>query len=82
MNDPTITKTEVTIHYESDDGYHSTSVHDSALNPSLAPHLPLLQGIEELARLCALFGMEDEAKKLVNDAFARLADWRAARAES
>lgn len=76
--DPKLTGSEVTINYTSDDGFgmehYSTSrPHDGR------PHLPLLVALEELARLTALFGFEDEALARFNAARKRVADWRAAR---
>ena len=79
MADPKLTKTRVVIAYTSDDKYSMTSemrTGRGCFNPSTGAPLPpegaLLDGIEELARLCALFGFEDAARVRISGAFARV----------
>lgn len=76
--DPKIVRASVRIKYRADDGYASESEMASAVHMP-DPHLPLLEALEELARLTALFGFEAEALERFNAARKRVADWRAAR---
>ena len=84
MADPKLERTSVEIRYTADDGYSSVCgyrtgkgapVHGDATRPEGA----LLSALEELARITALFGFEAEARKTVDEAFARVAEWRAQR---
>lgn len=74
----------VLIKYSSDDGYRSEELiragkrYPIKLGQSVVPtkaETALLDGIEELARLCALFGNTDEAKKRVDAAFSRVEEF-------
>lgn len=80
--DPKLTKTQVVIRYESDDGFESEETFDSDLNPALKlpPEANLIHGLEELARLTALFGFEDHALTAFNAARERVAEWKKNRA--
>lgn len=82
--DPKLTKTQVVIRYESDDGFESEeSFGSDHLPPSLQlpPEANLIHGLEELARLTALFGFEDHALAAFNGARERVAEWKKNRAE-
>lgn len=76
MSDPKLKTARVTIHYTSDNGY---SAEFKVKGKRETPHGGLIEGLEELARLTALFGFEDEAAKAFNAARARVAAWRKAR---
>lgn len=76
--DPKLVRSSVTISYRADDGYASQHQVNSHLT-GVAPHEPLLEALEELARLTALFGFETEALERFNAARKRVADWRATR---
>lgn len=76
--DPKLVRSSVTIEYHADDGY--TYEYRTSSQPNHEPaHAPLLEALEDLARLTALFGYEDEALERFNAARKRVADWRAAR---
>ena len=78
----------VQIKYSSSDGYRAEfgtkggegSVHLTTGEP-VPPQYALIAALEELARLTALFGFEAEARKAADNAFARVAEWRANRKE-
>lgn len=76
--DPKLVRSSVLIKYRADDGYASEHQVNSHLT-GVAPHIPLLDALEELARLTALFDFEDEALARFNAARKRVADWKAAR---
>lgn len=79
MSDPKLLHSSVKIDYRADDGY-STQWRIGRSQAAEA-HIALLEGLEELARLTALFGFEAEALERFNAARKRVADWRAARGE-
>ena len=86
MTDPTLKRASVQIKYTSSDGYRAAfdskaGTGEVSLSTGLPvpPHQALLSGIEELARALSLFGFEAEARKEVEDAFARVTAWRAKR---
>lgn len=87
MSDPKLERTSVQINYCADDGYKAEAGYKSGKGvPALegGPTLPeaaLLAGVEELARLTALFGFEAEARKAFDSAVARVNEWRAHRAD-
>lgn len=77
--DPKLIKSRVLIAYTSDDKYSmSTEMktgkgsHNPSTGQPFPPENALLDGIEELARICALFGFEDQARAGVEGAFARV----------
>lgn len=78
MADPTLKRSSVTINYAASDGYRSSVNYSNrgrmGINP--LPQDPLLEAIEELSRLCALFGFGDEAAKRVAEARERVDQWR------
>ena len=76
MADPKLERNSVEIKYTADDGYSAVTGYRTGKG---APEGALLAGLEELARIAALFGFEDEARKTVDGAFARVAEWRAKR---
>ena len=80
MADPTLKSTSVQIMYSADDGYRSEVGFGS--NRAATPQGALIGGIEELARVLALFGFEAEAKAAVDGAFQRVSQWRATRKDT
>jgi hypothetical protein len=86
--DPTLVRTSVQIKYGSSDRYRlefdarggKGTAHARTGQP-IAPEHALLAGLEELARITALFGFEDEALNAFNKARGRVAEWKAARAK-
>ncbi len=78
MNDPKIVHCAVTISYRSDDGY-SYKAKMATIKGLPNPALPLIEALEELSRLTALFGFEDEALQAFNAARERVAKWRSER---
>lgn len=87
MSDPKLTRSSVEIRYTADDGYSTVSGYRTGKGAPVAgdatkPEGAILAGLEELARIAALFGYEAEARKTVDEAFSRVAEWRAQRTES
>lgn len=83
MSDPKLKCTSVVIKYTADDGYKSELMckggdGTTALVP---PEKALLAGLEELARLTALFGFEDQALEVFTEARSRVAEWKSQRTE-
>lgn len=86
--DPTLNRARVEIAHGCSDGFFGTFgakggwgyLHPATKQP-IPPERALLAGLEELARLTALFGFEDEAMKVFVDARLRVAEWKAARAK-
>lgn len=85
--DPKLKRTLVRIDYTSDDGYRAdftakagTGSKHRVTGEEVPPEKALLGAVEELARLTALFGFEDQALERFNDARQRVFEWRAARA--
>lgn len=83
MSDPTLKKSSVSIHHKASDGYASTF--DTYSGPRAAngverPVEALMVGLEELARLTALYGFEAEALERFNNAQAAVAEWKKSRA--
>lgn len=81
MADPMLTKTSVTVRYTSNDGYSSDQTFKiyPIDHNRLPPEQPLIDAVEELARLTALFGFEDKALAAFNEARKRVFDWREGR---
>jgi len=73
-NDPRLTKTSVIIRIKADDGYSAKTEYADKLKVS-TPETPLLDGIEEVARLLALYGYQNEARERVERAFRRVDDF-------
>lgn len=81
MEDPKLERASVDIRYRADDGYSSVCGFKSGKGyGDPKPESSLLGALEELARIAALFGHEAEARKAVDDALARVAEWREKRA--
>ena len=81
MSDPTLKRSSVTINYAASDGYRSTVNYSNIGRMGIQPppELPLLEAIEELSRLCALFGFGEQAAQRVAEARERVGAWRAGR---
>jgi hypothetical protein len=79
--DPKLKRTSVTIKYTASDGYRSEVNYSNTgrMGTQPPPELPLIEALEELARLTALFGFEDRALEAFNGARQRVAEWRAQR---
>ena len=77
MADPKLKRASVTITYTSSDGYRSQVCYSNIGRMGIKPppEGPLLEAVEELSRLCALFGHDAEAAKRFNDARARVAEF-------
>lgn len=86
MSDPTLKKTSVQIGYTSSDKYRmvwtakaGTGSKNAKTGEEVPPQHALIAGLEELARLTALFGFENEAFEAFNGARDRVAEWRRSR---
>lgn len=77
MADPKLKTTRVVIAYSASDGYRSEHKLDSKF--ASTPQQVLIDAAEELARLCALFGFEAEARAAMEGAFQRVGEWRKGR---
>lgn len=78
MSDPKLTRVRVVVAYSSDDGYFSETTMSSSASHAPAP-ATLLEAIDELSRIAALFGFADEARAKFDAAQARVADFKAKR---
>lgn len=76
MKAVTFKSTSVRIAYSSSDGYRCESAYSSGR--AVTPKAALVDAIDELARILALFGFEDETRAAVEDAFKRVKADRAA----
>lgn len=76
MFDPKLKTTSVVMKYRADDGF---CAEDRYKGTAENPQAGWLYALEELARLTALFGFEDEALSRFNGARERVAEWKAAR---
>ncbi|MDP1980499.1 hypothetical protein [Undibacterium sp.] len=81
MTDPKIIKAVVTINYTADDGTSSSVTYkeypaDAGRNP---PCQPLIDGLEELARLTTLFKFENKALVAFHEARKKVFIWRSKR---
>lgn len=84
MADPTLKRTNVQINYTASDGYraecgYKAGAKDPVTGDCSPPEDALLEALEELARLTALFGFEDQALERFNAARARVFEWRKTR---
>lgn len=81
MSDPTIKRSSVTINYTSSDGYKMEVNYSNRGRMGLKPppESPLLDAIEELSRLCELFGHGEQAFARMQQARLRVKDWRDSR---
>jgi len=86
---PKLTKTAVQIKYWADDGYKSDTmmkagqgqVHMVTGEP-IPPELALLDALEELQRLCNLFGFAKQADERIAAVNGRMATWRSQPAQA
>jgi hypothetical protein len=86
--DPALKRTNVVIKYAASDGYQAEftarggegTAHRVTGEP-VPPQRALIAALQELARLTALFGFEDEALEAFTDARQRVAEWRAGRTD-
>ena len=83
MADPTLTRTSVSITYAASDGYRAACAYKAGKGTAhlktgepVPPEEALLAALEELARLTALFGFEDEATRRFQCARAAVFEWR------
>lgn len=76
--EPTLKRTGVLIKYKSSDDYRSETAFQSHPfgKPANEPHQVFIDAIDELARLCELFGFGDEASVAVEGARQRVRAWR------
>lgn len=77
MGDPVLKKTRVTVAYTASDGYRFEFGVKSGDGTDAPAQNALLEAIDELARLLALFGFKEQAKARVDEAFERVAKFRA-----
>ena len=77
MADPKLTAVSVIVRYVSDDGHRSEATYRNTTKQK--PEDALVEGVQEVARLLALFGFEAEAKAAFEGALQRVADWKVAR---
>jgi hypothetical protein len=77
--EPKLTRTRYVIDYASNDQYQMSQKHDSSDLPAEhGPEVVFLQAIQELARITALFGFQEQAKAHFDAGQKAIADWRAA----
>ena len=83
MADPKLKTSSITLRYSADDGYRTETTYTvNGHNGKVPPELPMLEAFEELARLTALFGFGEEAKKRFDGAVERVAEWRKTKASN
>lgn len=80
MADPKLVRTSVQISYAATDGYRSQCGYVG--DKGNGPNAGLLGGLDEIARLLALFGHEDDARLAFENAINRATEWRAARIQA
>lgn len=74
MADPTLKRTSVQINYTASDGYRAEVGYSSA--KASTPEAVFIEAMDELSRLCHLFGFGDRARAAFDDAAARVAEYR------
>lgn len=86
---PKLTKTAVQIKYWADDGYKSDTMMKAGQGQThmvtgepIPPELALLDAIEELQRLCNLFGFAKQADERIAAVNSRMAEWRSGQAQA
>ena len=84
MADPTLKRSSVSIRYSASDGYRYEVGYSNTprMGVKPPPERPLLDALEELARLTALFGFEDKALEVFNSARDRVFAWRETRKQT
>lgn len=78
MSDPKLTKANVQLGYSSDDGYQTQTVFSTRHNGG-DPKAAFLDALEELTRICCLFGYEEQAREKFDGTAGRIRAWRTAR---
>lgn len=88
-NNPKLTKTAVQIKYWADDGYKSDAMMKAGQGQAhmvtgepIPPELALLDALEELQRLCNLFGFAKQADERIAAVNGRMATWRSQPAQA
>lgn len=76
--DPTLKTASVTIKYTSSDSYSIETQFSGGGKRPISAEDTLLAAIDELARLAALFGLQEKANQMMDEAIQRVADWKAA----
>ena len=83
MSNPTLKKTAVQIKYWSSDGYKADYLAKAGdgqthlrTGKPIPPEAALLDSLEELQRLCNLFGFAKEADERIAAVNARMTTWR------
>ena len=83
MSNPTLTRTRVVVAYTASDGFRAEFGAKGGIGTKhrvtgmcVPPEHALIAGLEELARITALFGFEDAALEAFNAARQRVFDWR------
>lgn len=81
MADPVLKRASVTIRYTASDGYRSEVTYSNTGRMEINPpaEAPLLEALEELARLTSLFGFDHRARVVFDAARERVASWRRTR---
>lgn len=85
--DPKLKRTRVSIAYTSTDGYRmeydargGTGTRHRVTGQEVLPEKALLGALEELARITALFGFEDQALEVFTTARERIAKFKQSKA--
>lgn len=81
MSDPKLTFMTVEVYLECDDGYSCEETFDPVISEN-RPNEVALEALEELARITALYGLEDEALVVFNAARERVAAFKSSRKDS
>jgi hypothetical protein len=82
MSNPTLVKTKIIFGYTASDGYrmeYGAKAGKGSKNirgEEVPAEAAFLDALEELARLTALFGFENQAKERFESARARVAEWK------
>lgn len=77
MSDPTLTRFSLDMGYTASDGYSMKVGYASGKQAT--PEAAILDALDELTRIAALFGYGDQAAARSAAAIKRVADWRASR---
>lgn len=73
MDHPKLINSRVVIEFECDDGYDKSSTYtNDRADGKKIPHNALMTALDDLARITALYGFEDEALNVFNSARARV----------
>jgi hypothetical protein len=74
MPDPTLKRTSVQINYTASDGYRSEVGYSNARG--CTPESVFIEAVDELSRLCHLFGFGDRARAAFDESARRVNKWR------